>query len=314
MPGIKVTDIAYGRLQTPDLGKAEEFLTDFGMVRVARTPSRLYMRGTDAAHHLHVTELGESRYVSTAFYAASEEDLDKVARVEGASPVESIDEPGGGRRVRLTDPDGHGVEIIWGIEKLGPLPVQAAVLNDAANPLRRAGNLQRPPRGPAHVMRMGHVVLVTPNFDRMLAWYRSTLGFLCSDEVYREHEHNVVGSFNRCDRGETYVDHHVFFCIRGESKGLNHFSFEVQDIDDVMIGHEALRSKGYKHAWGIGRHKLGSQVYDYWCDPWGRVHEHWTDSDRINVNAERSLVVVGEGTAGPWGEQMPAWFRDYGVP
>ena len=36
---IKVTDIAYGRLRSPDLDVAEEFLTRFGMVRAERTAS-----------------------------------------------------------------------------------------------------------------------------------------------------------------------------------------------------------------------------------------------------------------------------------
>ena len=36
MPLIKVTDLAYGRLRAPDLDLAEEFLTQFGMVRAAR--------------------------------------------------------------------------------------------------------------------------------------------------------------------------------------------------------------------------------------------------------------------------------------
>jgi hypothetical protein len=36
----------------------------------------------------------------------SHDDLERISRVEGASPIEDIDEPGGGKRVRLTDPDG----------------------------------------------------------------------------------------------------------------------------------------------------------------------------------------------------------------
>jgi hypothetical protein len=61
-------------------------------------------------------------------------------------------------------------------------------------------------------------------------------------------------------------------------------SFEVPDIDDVCMGHDYLKQFGaYEHMWGIGRHVLGSQVYDYWADPWGRVHEHWADSDRLNL-------------------------------
>src|SRR5260221_8685406 len=81
MPIMKATDIAWGRLRSPDLDKAEAFLTEFGMVRAARTPRALYMRGTDPSHHIHVTEVGESRYVGLAFHAASAEDLDKLTPV-----------------------------------------------------------------------------------------------------------------------------------------------------------------------------------------------------------------------------------------
>ena len=88
------------------------------MVRADRTKNALYMRGTDPAHHLHVTELGEPAIVGIAFHAGSMEDLEKLSRVEGASPIEEIDEPGGGKRVRLTDPDGYQVEVVHGMEQL----------------------------------------------------------------------------------------------------------------------------------------------------------------------------------------------------
>src|SRR5437879_4166911 len=114
MPAIKVSDLAFGRLQAPDLDAAEAFLTEFGMIKVERTKTALYMRGSDAAHHLHVTERGEPRFLGLAFQAASEADLERIQREPGASPIEAIDEPGGGKRVRLTDPDGHRIEIVYG--------------------------------------------------------------------------------------------------------------------------------------------------------------------------------------------------------
>ena len=67
MAVIKVRDLAYGRLQSPDLDQEEEFLTAFGMVRAARTPTALYMRGTDPAHHIHVTEKGDPRFIGFAW-------------------------------------------------------------------------------------------------------------------------------------------------------------------------------------------------------------------------------------------------------
>ena len=35
-------------------------------------------------------------------------------------------------------------------------------------------------------------------------------------------------------------------------------------------------------SWGIGKHILGSQVFDYWKDPAGFTLEHFTDGDLFN--------------------------------
>jgi catechol 2,3-dioxygenase-like lactoylglutathione lyase family enzyme len=306
---IKVTDLAYGRLRSPDLDQAEEFLTHFGMVKSARTNNALYMRGTDAPHHIHVTERGDAAFVGLAYYAASEEDLHKVAKAPGASPVEKIDEPGGGQRVRLKEPNGYQVEVVYGIEKLDPIAVKRDPTNTGSEPLRRAGKLMRLPSTPTPIRRIGHGVMGSPKLVETVQWFRDTLGFICSDDVYVENKDNLIGSFNRCDRGDEFVDHHVFFCIKHEKAGLNHFSFEVHDIDDVFTGHERLEALGkYEHMWGIGRHLLGSQVYDYWADPWGRVHERWADTDRLNAKSGSNLLPAHEALISQWGTPPPEKF------
>jgi catechol 2,3-dioxygenase-like lactoylglutathione lyase family enzyme len=303
MAVTKVTDIAYGRLRSPDLDKAEEFLTDFGLVRAARTDNALYMRGTDPVHHIHVTEKGPSGFIGIAYHAASEEDLHRVARVPGASAVEKIDEPGGGQRVRLKEPNGYQIEVVWGMDPVAPIPVERDLLNTGTEPLRRAGKLMRLPKELTPIKRIAHGVMGTPKFHETVDWFRETLGFICSDDVYVDDKSNIIGSFNRCDRGDEYVDHHVFFCIKHAKAGLNHFSFEVHDVDDVFLGHERIAKLGkYEHIWGIGRHMLGSQVYDYWADPWGRVHERWADSDRLNARSGSNLLPAHEALISQWGE------------
>ena len=314
MPVIKAHDLAYGRLRAPDLDRQEAFLTDFGMVRADRTKTALYMRGTDAPHHIHVTELGEPRYVGIAVHAASLEDLDRVSHLPGASKIEDIDEPGGGKRVRLQDPDGYQVEVVHGMATLPPIAVARPTVNSGNDKLRRKGELFRIERGPSHIKRFGHFVIMSKNFDKALGWYRETLGFRCSDDVYAGETTHIVGSFNRLDRGDDYVDHHAFFCIRGDKSGLNHLSYEAADIDDIMVGHEHLQTKGYRHMWGIGRHRIGSQFFDYWCDPWGRVHEHWADTDVLNACTPGNLVERGDGLLGPWGQPIPEEFRGHASP
>src|SRR5213592_1429674 len=146
MPAIKVTDLAYGRLRAPDLDVMEEFLTHFGMVRADRTRNALYMRGTDPSHHLHVTEKGDAGFVGLAYYAASLDDLKRLGNAPGASGVEDIDEPGGGKRVRLKEPNGYQVEVVYGIQQLPQLPVSRDPMNTGTEPLRRAGKLMRLPK------------------------------------------------------------------------------------------------------------------------------------------------------------------------
>ena len=143
MTGIKVRDIAYGRLRAPDLDDMEEFLTEFGMVRAARTSDALYMRGTDPDHHIHVTEKGNPAFVGLAYNAASEDDLVRIADAPGASGIEHMDEPGGGRRVRLTEPNGYQIEIVHGIEQLDPIDVLKFPVNDSEGRLNRKGVLTR---------------------------------------------------------------------------------------------------------------------------------------------------------------------------
>src|SRR5712671_5781915 len=236
MAWIKVSDMAYGRLCAPDLDVMEEFLTRFGMQRAERTNTALYMRGTGPAHHIHVTEKGAPKFVGFAYYAASEDDLERIAQAPGASAVETIDEPGGGKRVRLTEPNGYQIEVVHGIAPVAPIRIKPRQkLNTGENPLSRAGELMRLPKGPSHVKRIGHGVLMTPKFHDTVTWFRETLGFICSDDVYAGAKDNLIGSFNRCDRGDTFVDHRVLFCVDRPKTGLNHLSFEVQDIDDVCM-------------------------------------------------------------------------------
>ena len=155
-PVIKVNDIAWARLRSPDLDEQEEFLTAFGLMRSTRTDKVLYMRGTDPDHHIHITELGEPAFLGLAFWAASEADLHKLsANAQGATPVEDIDEPGGGKRVVVKDYNGFVFEIVWGVETLDPLPVRTEKLNKGSDKQARVDRINRLADGPAQIGQPG---------------------------------------------------------------------------------------------------------------------------------------------------------------
>lgn len=310
---IRIKDIAWVRMQSPDLDQQQEFLEHFGLAVSDRTDNALYCRGTDPDHHIHITEKGEPGVISFAYWAESEDDLHKLSReAEGASDVEDIDEPGGGKRVWLKEPNGLGIEVVYGVDELKPLDVPKRELNFGPIGDRRKGELMRVDRAPARVKRIAHGVFKAPDVDKTVEWFQRHLGLIRSDDVFSDDNPDVlVGSFCRPDQGKDYVDHHVLFVIKSDKSGFQHVSFEVQDLDDVLVGHEYMREVGkYEHMWGIGRHLLGSQIFDYWKDPWGRVHEHWTDSDRLNIENEYNSYPASEGLRSQWGPQAPEPFRE----
>ncbi len=298
---IKVRDVLYARFRAPDLDKMETFLTDFGLTRSARTETALYMRGTDPHHHAHITELGdEPAFIGFAFEANSEDDLAAIAQAEGASDVEEIKEPGGGKRVRLTDPDGFQVEIVHGIEKPAPQPLINHYESNYGSNRQRRGELVRLTRGPAQCKRLGHVVLNITDFKTTDAFYKSHFGMVSSDELTND-EGEVIMAFNRVDRGQEFVDHHTLLTVPVENAGLGHIAFEVEDVNAVYLGHEHLVEQGYTHSWGIGRHILGSQIFDYWFDPYDFRVEHWTDGDLLNEDSPMGTMHASEALEVQWG-------------
>ena len=121
-------------------------------------------------------------------------------------------------------------------------------------------------------------MLMVGDYATSSAWYQDLFGFIASDRV--EVEGAPVGVFMRCDRGDTPTDHHTLAMVQPpDGPGFGHAAFEVSGLDDLMVGHSYLKAHKRVHAWGVGRHKLGSQIFDYWRDPWGHELEHWTDGD-----------------------------------
>jgi hypothetical protein len=143
----KAADIAYVSYQVTDLDRMEGFLTDFGLVRSARTPEALFMRGASTAPYLHVSRRGTSNaFLAVAFRVETRDDLEALAPLPGSSGIEHINGPGGGNRVVMTMADGHRIEAIHGIMQAPPLPVREASPFNAATAKQRMNAPLRPQR------------------------------------------------------------------------------------------------------------------------------------------------------------------------
>lgn len=144
----------------------------------------------------------------------------------------------------------------------------------------RAGNeFQRFEKGPAPVHKMGHFGMVVTNFEKAFDFYTSRFNFKPSDVsslhlrrpldspasqlVYNDSGKDIT-TFLHLDRGKELVDHHCFFFFEGPKSHVHHSSYETHDFDTQLLGHHWLREKGYENCWGVGRHVMGSQIFDYW--------------------------------------------------
>ncbi|MGH6965309.1 MAG: VOC family protein [Phenylobacterium sp.] len=304
MSTIKIEDVAHVRFSAPDLGQMRAFLEDFGLAIVEATDTRLVARGSGSAPVAHVTELGEPGFVGVAFRAESLGDLERLAGAEGVALAESS-LPGGGRVATLTDPDGHRVDVVAGQAGAPPLPADKSQAWNRADERQRLRATKRIAPGAANVVRLGHVVLNVSDFRASERWYKDRFGFITSDEIQVAPEFSI-GAFMRCDRGDTPTDHHTLFLMQGpKGPGFNHAAYEVCDLDDLMRGHQRLKDAGRQAEWGVGRHLLGSQVFDYWRDPWGNTLEHWTDGDLFIAADGSNISNLQELLGVQWGPQMP---------
>jgi catechol 2,3-dioxygenase-like lactoylglutathione lyase family enzyme len=251
-----------------------------------------------------VTEAGEAGFAGVGLRAASPADLELLARAEGVD-VHPLDAPGGGQVVTLRDPDGHRVDVVAGQADAAPLPLPAREPWNTAAGRPRLRQVRRTGRGAAHVVRLGHCVLNVSDFRASEAWYKARFGFLTSDEIALSPEFSL-GAFLRCDRGPTPTDHHTLFLLQApKGPGFNHAAFEVADLDDLMAGHDHLKAAGHTAEWGVGRHILGSQVFDYWRDPWGHTLEHWTDGDLFTAGDPANSATLQDLLGVQWGPPPP---------
>jgi catechol 2,3-dioxygenase-like lactoylglutathione lyase family enzyme len=314
-PLIKVAGLAWLEFEKPDLDRAERFGTDFGFTVADRTPDTLVLRGRQAAAPCLAVRRGpRPRFTGLAFQAADREDLDRLARGTGGT----VTAHRGGQAVLLRDPSGFPVRVVHGVPELPALPERAPLpLNFGPAPAR-VNAAQRPARRAAEIQRLGHVVLGTTRFRAALDWYLDTLGLIVSDFLYLDgqRERGPSMAFIRCDQGSVPTDHHTLAMVLQPRTEYVHSAYQLTDLDEVAASGQYLRERGYRHAWGIGRHIQGSQIFDYWRDTDRLMFEHYADGDVFDCTVEPGWAPLSVSGLAQWGPRATAEFtgaRDPGV-
>jgi hypothetical protein len=152
------------------------------------------------------------------------------------------------------------------------------------------------------------MVLQTTRFGAMAEWYMRTVGLIPSDVQYLP-DGSPALTFFRLDLGDTPADHHTFVLVSGIEDCFEHSAYEVVDLEAIGQGQQFLRARGHRHMWGIGRHVLGSQLFDYWRDPDGFQFEPYADGDLFTADFETRYSPFEPGSIWAWGDDAPAEMR-----
>lgn len=238
-------------------------------------------------------------------------------RVQTKGIEELIDAPGGGSMVTILDPEGFPVNFIYGQEPrpTGQMPEKLVVNDETTKPRMR--HFQRFSPGPAAIHKLGHFGLVTAQFDSQKEWYTKTFNIVPSDMLYinlPNGQRKEVAMFGHIDRGQDLVDHHTLFLATLTPDStipeahVHHCSFEVHDFDTQALGHQWLVEKKYTNVWGVGRHILGSQIFDYWWDTSKFMVEHYADGDLVNEETPVGYGPAGHEGLAVWGPDVPTEF------
>ena len=156
------------------------------------------------------------------------------------------------------------------------------------------------------------------DFDKQLKFYTQHFNLVPSNLLYvpahgpGSSARKYVAMFAHIDRGDDLVDHHSLFLTSLPPSEtvphVHHCSFEVHDIDTQALGHEWLTKKGYDLVWGLGRHLIGSQLFDYWWDTSKFMVEHYIDGDVVNDQTPVGVGPAGDAGLAAWGPEVPKTF------
>ena len=146
-------------------------------------------------------------------------------------------------------------------------------------------------------MYLSHILMFTANTLEAVAYYEKVLGLKLSDRSahFIASMHTPHGS-----------DHHLIALALSDGPGLHYSSWCVPSIDSVGPGAVQMARAGYERGWGVGRHVLGSNYFQYVRDPWGSYAEYSYDIDFIDPGAEwPARDHPGEDSIYVWGPNLP---------
>ncbi len=289
-------------LEVPDLEPGVKFYTDAGLIAsVENGISRMRCEPQDRASIMLIGGAARKRLHHISLRA---DGLDAIAALVPQHGGTVIEAPAGFDKGGLWVCDPHGMII-----HLTDCPADAELSPGRAFEINAPGRVVRKRRSailpqsaypPAKPLRLGHILVFSPDVPRSVGFMTEALGMGLADRA------QDIIAFT-CARKDS--DHHVVAFAKSAGVGFHHTSFQVADPDEVGRGGRALHSKAGRGDWGFGRHTIGSNFFHYIQDPWGSWFEYYSDIDYIDDYALWTPTNYGmEDSLASWGPALPPDF------
>ncbi|CAE6822177.1 VOC family protein [Paraburkholderia domus] len=293
-----IHSIDHFALDVPDLTEATRFLSAFGF-ELETQEQQLLLRTPVSDHAWAKVQQGPRkrlRYLSLNCFADDFAPLCAQIKQAGgreAAPATQAVAEG----FWFEDPDGNLLQLRPGAKTTPDF--KPAARREAALPRLRGASF-RADAAPARPMRLSHVLMFTPDIRTAIVFYEQALGMKLSDG-----SEGIVAFLH----GRHGSDHHLIAFAQGAAKGWHHSAWDVPSVDEVGVGKMQMRRAGYVQGWGVGRHVLGSNYFQYVRDSWGSYWEYSADIDFVSPGSEWPCGNhPPEDSLYLWGPDVPDYF------
>lgn len=251
---IRFSRLGYVGLNVSDLDRSALFYeSTVGLQRVdGADPNVRYLRCSDKHHDLSL-HAGIPGLKRIGFELESERELEPLC--------EALRRSG---RAFAAIPDGDGEAMATGPGVRTQEPVTGCTLDFYAT--------MAPSSAPpyqwtiAHILRLGHLVLKSTDFDATVSYFTDVLNFKVSDSIDKR------VTFLRCFPSPYH--HSLGIGNSSNGNGLHHVALMVNDADDIGRSYWRLQRENVPVVHGPGRHLPSGSMFLYYLDPDGLTIEY----------------------------------------
>ncbi|GGO24210.1 oxidoreductase [Gemmobacter aquaticus] len=286
----KVFQLGYVALEAPDLEETRDhYIENLGMTELARGDDGAVYLSIGHYHHDLVLRPAEQKSLMHLGYQLKPH----ITVADMARAVQAL-----GLKAAIKTDSQPGVSEL--VEVVGP----------GGNIFQFYNEIAAPTPGYKHsgvpILRLGHVAVISPEAEKLMAFYEDFLGFVKTDDIAG------IANFYTCNR-----EHHVVNIVNVPMSRVHHIAFELRGTAHHAQAADALARAGVNQLWGPARHTAGHNIAGYHYDPNQVMVELYTEMDVF-------IPELGIQEPRPWHEETPmrpkswqphelnAWGAEYG--